>query len=312
MNEELAELLSRELAEPGTSWSVGEFGALGEFHHEGEPTLHGGLRIESRGASLVLRPRDGLPVAYEAISGGEGQWMQGLVLCLPHSSAAMSGRRVITALGTDDDAARPQDRRDLLFDLGLGLSTVDFCVRTSQPSLIRRLHEAEGSSLSAGTELFDTLMREAPHRVLLSRLARLEIYSPIPAPGTRTPDGPHTHLLPHLLHRRRSHSANLPLPSGFLPCVYAYPAHPLVDAKGFARAFCKSSHSRFQQLLQRFGTQQHLAAKASVLEAAHTGRQPPPAASRHGRQAMRVALRQLRAQGAPVEWMTEAGFGIDA
>ncbi len=37
-----------------------------------------------------------------------------------------------------------------------------------------------------------------PHRVFLSRLGRIEVYQPIPPPSGKSPQGPHTHVLPQL------------------------------------------------------------------------------------------------------------------
>ena len=46
-----------------------------------------------------------------------------------------------------------------------------------------------------------------PHRVFISRLGRIEVYQPIPPPSGKSPEGPHTHVLPRLLQSRRTHPA---------------------------------------------------------------------------------------------------------
>ena len=51
--------------------------------------------------------------------------------------------------------------------------------------------------LGRDSTMVHLLAASSPHRVFISRLARIEVYGPIPT--ERTPDGPHTHLLPHLL-----------------------------------------------------------------------------------------------------------------
>ena len=214
----LLEVLSGQLALPTTSWSMGEFGALGEFHHHGASSLTD-LTLDATAGSLSIDHRPCTAIAYETISGRPGRWLQGMALCLPAEKARMNRRQVITGLGLDNDAVRGEDRSAWLFDLGLGLRTVDFCVRTADPSLLQILRNAEGSALLPDQSLFERLRQASPHRVVLSRLARLEVRSLIPPGGQASPPGAHTHLLPHLLHRRRAHSANVPVPAHLLPCL---------------------------------------------------------------------------------------------
>ena len=104
--------------------------------------------------------------------------------------------RVVTDLGPDDEAIRPGDRGQLRFDLGLGSGLVRFCVRTGHPGLVTQLRAAAGrpwSELVAdhGAELIE----RSPDRVVATALGRIEVGTPIPPPGGRSPEGPHTHLL---------------------------------------------------------------------------------------------------------------------
>ena len=75
-----------------------------------------------------------------------------------------------------------------------------------------------------------------PHRVFLSRLGRVEVFQPIPPPDGKSPDGPHTHVLPGLLRHRRTHPATEPIPDGLVPCAHVYPPHPAKDGMGRAPA----------------------------------------------------------------------------
>ena len=299
MTPELPEVLSGQLALPTTSWSMGEFGALGEFHHLGASSLTD-LTLDSTDGSLAVDHRPCTAIAYETISARPGRWLHGVALCLPAEKAGMNRRRVITALGLDTNAVRAQDRSAWLFDLGLGLTTVDFCIRTADPSLLQILRNAEGNAVLSDQLLFERLRQASPHRVLLSRLARLEVRSLIPPRGQASPPGSHTHLLPHLLHRRRAHSANVPVPAHLLPCLYLYPAHPLHDDGPGPERFDMQRHDAFQALMRSFGAPDQLDAKREIQDAIRRG-EPPRALrsahSRHGRLAIRVTLRQLAAQG---------------
>ena len=143
MREELVTFLANELATSGTSWSVGEFGAVGEFHHTDAFTLDG-LELRSAGATLRILPVECRPIAYETVSGQPGSWLHGVALCLPENRARMHCRDSITRLDDEQDAG-------WLFDLGLGLATVDFCVTTTDASVARRLRAACGSKLVEGS-----------------------------------------------------------------------------------------------------------------------------------------------------------------
>jgi hypothetical protein len=137
-----------------------------------------------------------------------------------------------------------------------------------------------------------------PHRVFVSRLGRVEVFQPIPPPDGKSPDGPHTHVLPALLRHRRTHSATEPIPDGFIPCAHVYPAHPAKDAMGRSRPFDHARHEAFQAILQRYGDPAFAAFKRRVLEAVSAGADPlsiPTDDQRFARTNIRVALRQLKA-----------------
>jgi hypothetical protein len=74
-------------------------------------------------------------------------------------------------------------------------------------------------------------------QLCVSHIGRAEVFQPIPPPGARSPDRPHTHVLPKLLARGRTHAATEPLPEGWIPSAHLYPAHPLRDQFGRKHAF---------------------------------------------------------------------------
>ena len=142
----LSDLIRRMLGDLEAGWSLGTSGAIAEFHHvEGDPAPHvhlgpeGGEVVTARGALRVKIEPQARAIAHEGLSGRRDAWTQGIAFCLPRRAAAMGGRLVLTDLGPDREAARPQDRNALLFDIGIGAPHVDFCVRTRDRSLIRLL-----------------------------------------------------------------------------------------------------------------------------------------------------------------------------
>lgn len=256
-------LLAAHLPMATSSWSVGEFGVLAEFHHARTPTESASTSIASTdgGALRVSLHPDVRVLAYETPSPNPRLWNHGIAFCLPEDKARMDGRTGVTELGHDTRAIFESSREDLLFDLGLARRSVNFCVRTGDPTLISVLRRALGVSVLDDAALSAAIVAAGPTRVVESRMARIEITNPIPAPGGASPEGPHTHLMPELIRRRRTHDANIPLPAGYLACLTLYPSHPARDAEGRERTFDANLHAEYQHLLERYGDADYLAAK---------------------------------------------------
>lgn len=291
--DEAAALLREALADPGTAWSLGSFGAIAEFMRDpGEPHTpldDGRLGLATARGAIALTPTPDLrPVAYETAIGAG--WSQALALCLPEASCAMAGRSVVTELGPDREAPREEDREGVLFDLGLGLLAVDACVRVRDPEALACLRAGIGLPIfDHANPIGPRLVAMSPHRVFRARIGRVEVYAPIPAPGGTSPEGPHTHVLPKLLRGGRTHAATTPIPAGFVPVAGLHPPHPYKDMLGRRIAFDRARFDAFQALLERWGDPDLLAAKRG-----ETLRPEAPVSARHADGARRVADVQAR------------------
>ncbi|WP_127088974.1 DUF6925 family protein [Aquabacter cavernae] len=217
--------------DPRTGWSLGVFGGIAEFVRapdepvdiaEGEGRLD---VVTERGGLRIAAHPDAVLIDYEMPSRHEARRVRALACCLPQIQAARAGRAVITELGPDGDALREAERGHVLFDLGIGLGAVEACVRTGVPDLIAALRAVEGQDMFAAPGLMGAVIAHQPHRVFMSALGRIEVYQPIPPPDGRSPDGPHTHVLPKLLAHRRTHAASIPIPEGLVPCLSIHPPH---------------------------------------------------------------------------------------
>lgn len=214
-----------------TGWSLGVFGGIAEFIRvPGEPARleEAPGRVEvvtERGGLRVIAHPEAVIVDYEMPSRHEARRVRALACCLPQASAARAGRDCITEVGPDPAPLRPQDEGHVLFDLGIGLGAVEACVRTGAPELIAALRAARGRGLFEAPGLMGAMLAHAPHRVFISALGRIEVYQPIPPADGRSPDGPHTHVLPKLLAHRRTHAASIPIPDGLVPCLSIHPPH---------------------------------------------------------------------------------------
>lgn len=310
---QLIDLISGQIADPETQWSLGTFGAIAEFSRDaGEPvtlatnetsasavTPRGGIRIDAR---------EGLrPFAFETVT--TQAWSQRIVFCLPEQLAAMSRRKVLTEIGPDAQALREEDRGATVFDLGLDALQVDACIRTADKELIAGLRECVGRPVfDAANPAMGLILRHSPNRVFATRCGRVEVYQPIPKPGGKSPMGPHTHVLPKLLAAKRTHAATEPIPRGFISCAHLYPAHPLRDANGKPRPFDHPRHGAFQRLMSRYGDIDNVRLKRNVVKAVVSGASPNAIATptdRYAQAAVRVALRQLKAADGPSPTLTE-------
>lgn len=302
----LHDWLRSALNDPAHGWSLGAFGAIAEFiRAPGEAAIldtEGLSAATARGAIRLHDRADLRALAYENPGRQPGHWNHAVVLCLPAEAAAMSGRAVLTELGPDRQAVRPEDREAVLFDLGLDLPQTDACIRTGDPAALARLRAGLGRSIfDPGNDLMAAMPALSPHRVFIGAIGRIEVFQPIPAPGGASPAGPHTHVLPKLLGHRRSHAATVPVPDGLLPVVHLHPANPWRDAEGQPKPFSVADHQRFQTLLRAFGDPAALALKAAVWQCLAAGDEPlAEPDSRSLRAALRVALRQWQALHGPV------------
>jgi hypothetical protein len=154
--------------------------------------------------------------------------------------------------------------------------------------------------LEPGNGAMAAILAANPHRVFISRIGRVEVYQPIPPPDGKSPQGPHTHLLPRLLRHECTHSATEFIPTGWVPCAHLYPPHPVRDAVGQSRSFRQDRHASFQDLLARFGEQNLFEVKRRVVNAIRATHEPsafPLPDNRYGRAALRIALRQIKVSG---------------
>jgi len=206
------DILRRHFAEPGSGWSVGTWGAIGEFQYDaGEPGLEidlAALSVQTDRGALRIVSLDG--VRPFGLVDDSGQTRE-IAFCTPRLGAR---RTLIEAVD------------ELTFDLGVGAPHIDMLVRF-RPADVEAacvLRAAAGKSLfSPDNPAGAAVARSSPTRILASAVARLEVHQPIPPPGGHSPEGPHTHLLPKLLEEGRAHRPGSPLPTGLYCGLSLYP-----------------------------------------------------------------------------------------
>lgn len=222
-------MVAAHLAQPATGWAVGMVGAVAEFMRgpaDDAKSDSATSVVTGRGALRIEVTPDTRIVCFT----NDASRLGCIALCLPEARARLNGRATLTELGRDADALRHGDRDAYLFDLGICSPFFDFCIRTADAAAARHLSERAGTPLfTDGRALLGEIAAMQPHRIVRSKLARIEVYQPIAAADGTTPDGPHTHLLPELLASRLPYAADEPIPNGWIPCAHLYlgqlPAH---------------------------------------------------------------------------------------
>src|SRR5262249_35300726 len=267
------------MADPRTNWSLGTFGAIAQFAGDADgplPLSHSNVALAAmtgRGG-IRIAPGNGVRLLASE-STTRDSWNHRIALCLPERRCAMNQRTALTELGPDREALREQHREATLFDLGLGALQVDVCVRVADANVTAELRSHVGRTLfDPGNPAMGVIFAANPHRVFVSKLGRIEVYQPIPGPDGKSPTGPHTHVLPKLLHHRRTHPATELVPEGWIPCAHLYPAHPAKDAFGRPHPFDPARHHAFQRMLQDFGDAKFYALKQQALAAVPAGGDP--------------------------------------
>lgn len=296
------ELLSMSVEDPLNGWSIGTFGAIGEFRRVPDEhyAINSGpdrVRLATRRGGIgIRRCLDIQILAYDILSSDGETWGNAVAVCLP--CPADSAPHSIRNLGLDREALRAQDREKALFDLGIGIGLVSMCVRTDDPELTVALNALEGGTILASEAAVarSLILKLSPHRIMLSPIGRLEVFSPIPSEDGESPDGPHTHLLPKLIASRRTHGANAPIPDGLQPVLMLHPRSPWRDGAGKRTPYDAQSTRDFDRLLKDYGLVQDKRIRADVERAVRWGVNPMSYSwphSRRGRVHARITLRRL-------------------
>lgn len=291
-------LIADLVEDASNGWSIGSFGAIGEFMRDADEAAAIDRSadfievVTARGAMRAVAA-DLQGVAWDSLSADGESWGHSLAFCLPVRGEQPAG---VHALGRDADALRAEDRQGHLFELGLGHGQVSMSVRTRDTDLIAALEAAEGQPIMSVPGIMPLFVQAAPHRVLRSPAGRIEVFQPIPPPDGKSPEGPHTHLLPRLIAKDRPHSSNTPIPDGWQSVLSMHPKSPWRTMLGERHPFEPETDRAFRPLLDRFGLAEDRAVEALIAAGLDAGELEWPD-SRRGRTRARIILRRLAAAG---------------
>jgi predicted Fe-S protein YdhL (DUF1289 family) len=231
---EIAAFVADKLRHRQGSWAIGCYGAVAEFRVEpgedGDIAVAGEI-IAVRTPRGALRLRIGEEVRALALHEQPGRPdLRAIVLVQSRKRAGLPIAAGLASLGPDRHAMLPEERQYGLYDLGLGRGTVRFCIRAAGPDLVAALDDAVGQGFPGCLRaLAPKILWENPVRVVETALGRAEIRTPIPPPGSVSPTGPHTHLLPELLALGHEIAPDVEWPSAYAAGAIFYPSPPAND-----------------------------------------------------------------------------------
>jgi predicted Fe-S protein YdhL (DUF1289 family) len=231
--DEVAGFIADSLVQRSGTWVVGCHGATAEFmfgaDEPAEVSVTPDLRAVTARGALRFVPLPNLRALQWRDPRAENG-TRAIFIVIPRPREVSAPSLLLTDCGPDAAAIRPADRGDPLFDLGLGREQMRFAVRSANHEVSAALREAAGLPFDAVLQRCGkALLEHSPTRVVETALGRIEVFTSIPAPGGKSPDGPHTHLLPGHLALQRATPAGVDLPEAYSLCATFYPRNPPED-----------------------------------------------------------------------------------
>jgi predicted Fe-S protein YdhL (DUF1289 family) len=215
------------------TWVFGVHGAVAEFcigKNEPMELLSGDHAIiasTGRGAVRfeISDSVRALAVGGDPRSGGNPL----IILAVPVGMAQLPRHEALARLGPDPAAVQQSSHNDVLYDLGLGTSMAQFCIRTADQPLRKILDRYLGSSWPVFLPIIGaSLLAAAPPRVVITATGRVEVLTPILQKiGMTRPGGPHTHFLPDLIATGHRNPPALNIPQAYCVGAVFYPENPL-------------------------------------------------------------------------------------
>ena len=225
---EIRSFILSTLRTAGGTWACGVYGAVAEFCvSPGEVVEIGGdetcVVAETSQGAIRFQLLDNLRVLSLPTRVGAAN-KELMVFAVPRKAIEPRSYSGLAELGLDKEAIRKRDCHHRLYDLAVGTGGIEFCVRTDDPELTEGFPAYLGrdwSTVLAGRG--GKILKVSPPRVLRNPIGRIEVFAPIPLPGGRSPNGPHTHFLPAHLALKKETPPGLELPEALVACMIYYP-----------------------------------------------------------------------------------------
>lgn len=208
------------------TWVIGVVGAVAEFTAaQGEK-----VDVQVDGDDIIAFTKNGalrvkINDDVRALTFDPPDWeaKPRIVLAVKRERGRLPVASGVADLGTDAGALL-QEKNTKLYDLGLARKEGRFCVRLGEGAAQEALDASTGLTFPKALPMIaGSLVTESPTRIVESALGRIEVQGQIPPPDVKSPDGPHTHLLPDHLETARALPVGMDLPRAYLPGAIFYP-----------------------------------------------------------------------------------------
>ena len=208
------------------TWVIGVVGAVAEFtaaQDESVDVRVGGDDITAYTTNGALRMKVNDDIRALTFDSPDWEREPRIVLAVKRERGRLPVASGVADLGPDTDAL-VQEPNTMLYDLGLARKEGLFCVRLGEGAAREVLNGSTGLTFPQALPMIaGPLVAESPTRVVESALGRIEVQGQIPPPDAKSPDGPHTHLLPDHLETGRALPVGMDLPRAYLPGAIFYP-----------------------------------------------------------------------------------------
>ena len=208
------------------TWVIGVVGAVAEFTaaQDANVDVHvDGYEITAYTQNGAMRVK--INDVVRALTFDPPDWEREarIVLAVKRERVRLPIALCVADLGPDANALL-HEKNTKLFDLGLARKEGRFCVRLGEGAAREALNGSTGLTFPQALPMIaGPLVAESPTRVVESALGRIEVQGQIPPPDAKSPDGPHTHLLPDHLETGRALPVGMDLPRAYLPGAIFYP-----------------------------------------------------------------------------------------
>lgn len=218
------------------TWVIGVVGAVAEFTaaQDADVDVHvDGDDITAFTQNGAMRVKINDDVRALTFDLPDWERASRIVLAVKRERGRLPVASGVEDLGLDTDALL-QEQNTKLYDLGLGRNEGRFCVRLGDCAALEALDASIGHAFPMALPMVaGPLVKESPTRIVESALGRIEVQGQFPPLDAKSPDGPHTHLLPDHVETGRALPIGMDLPRAYLPGAIFYPPSHLTTDTPF-------------------------------------------------------------------------------
>jgi hypothetical protein len=239
-----------------SSWAIIRNGAVAEFsitdsdintvhqYYDNDTNI---LTVETPKAILELEMNKKLnAIIAENANFRCSPWSQNIYLCIAKKDSEIPTRNKLTCIGE----WKKKNMNGVVWDLGIGYGDFQAKIIVTNENLQSYLKQKEGEYIVDDSKFLKTIVEFSPARMFSTKFASIIVKQKIPTRRDEI-DGPHTHLLPHIILNR----TNFPIPIGddMSSQIQVDPFGAVIDGNGKYNEWMGFEKDEFQVLMKQFG-----------------------------------------------------------